>query len=208
MKKLTTRDLFVSHIIRTMALRHIYIKLCLTEDGTVISFGSDEPADDGILPDSIGSQLVFDGEDDEFWSETVDLEELRDTILGLYPEIVLTLSEDGKKLMIEAKLEVPVPEESAEHRHTAQEVIDYLNNHKRTILISGDRDRGDYDSGYIATQAYGLYKELNKHFSELSEQYTVALTEIQSLNRSKFDVYCLYQAKGYYVVYEITNKLL
>lgn len=224
MKKLTTRDLFVSHIIRTIALKHIYIKLRVTENGTVISFGSEQSCYEGNFPDSIGSKLIFDEEYDESWEEPMDLGDLKEEFQIIYPKMVFTLSEDKKELLLEAKTAVPVPSEpiNVEPLKDECDVIEYIYTHRRTILSVKTAEavyqcnnfvgympfRPQYQThAYIATEVYGMYTVSEFDCCDGIDELLVEVHSIESLDRSKFDVYCLHKSNEH-IVYEITNKQL
>lgn len=210
---LEIRDLFVSHIMSTIALKCVYVKLNITDDGTIISYGADESAIDDILPNSQGSYLIFDELDADFISKdvcAVKLEELQSTLQKNFPSrLVFTMSEDKKELLIEAKTEVSVPENPAEPQVSSCELFDYLYTHRRTILAV-EKDHLHLTNvvlAFIMTDVCGLYAFDEKFYCEISDEYPVKLEEIMSLDRSTFDVYILNE-NCEAIVFEITNKLL
>lgn len=221
---LTTSDLFVSHIVRKLLTEHIYIRLRVAEVGTLVSFGSDESWDEGLFPDKHGSRLVFDDDDGEYWKEALNLTELKEAIQNVYPgELVLEIH-DGKEpeLFIAAKAEVSVPLEPSNPAKNADSDIDYFFTHKRTIVavkIAESVYQNGVFVGYmpfrpefladalILTDVSGLYTPADHECSGMLKGYQFAVHDIESLDRSTFEVYYLYQDSDL-TVYEITNKLL
>lgn len=209
MKKLVTSDLFVSHILRTIEKRHIYIKLRVTDDGTLISFGRDKKDSCTINSDFHGSYLVFEESDIEIWPESVDLVNLQNAILSIYPDFILTLFDNNQVLMIEAKVNVPFPERPVSLEHMNLKFCECIYNHPRTILyVENDLFNSNrYLPAFIMNEVFGLYLMEENYCDEMSDEFGIILKEIESLDRNQFDVYRL-QETQFSIVFEITNKLL
>lgn len=203
---LTTRDLFESHIIRKIFLEHVYTKINITESETVISFGSDKLADGITSPKSRGTLLVFDRVDKQRWDGVMDLTDLKETIHKICPDIPLTLSQDKRELLIETKLKVALPSNPTDVVHNKSKIIDYLYSHRRTILLVQyfPLDPKLSVEACILTDIGGNYT--TTHCQTIGGD-KVSVLDIESLDRSSFDVYYLVEGNDS-IVYEITNKLL